>query len=906
MDVPQFFIKKRVSLLKYIPRKMYPNYLGFIGHSNTVKRVLRYAVSLLALLTVIHINAASALKSAEISIPLDKKIVEQKSLLATAQGSDLITINNNLGLLSLKAGDVDIAYYYFNKAYQPIATSRCSREQALSKAYLSYLEMKRGDEGADYAKINEAIFCARELKDDYLESEVKLLEGAMYLHQGKYSEAFGSFFQSKELKEQSKDEAGLIEVNIAIANALTEIGKHGEARSHLQDALSLNKEVGNDHHASKIFNLLSVNYIKQKNNSFANVYAAKALTSAQKTGNKLAIAKAYLTMSDLNLSLSDVANASKYVKKANDEMAAAPLTILRNEYKCQEAKVKLAQNNPNAVIAISNGIINGDKKYVSRYHISEAYELLTQAYYNLNDYKKAFEINEAYASVKAKNGGAFEQFEQLKSKSEQVIIDRRETDNAAAIDRAIQEGKTADIIRYSVISALILLSIILIVLYRQVRTKQSSNAKLEQRNILINKQNQELRKMNTVLEDARQQAEAGSVAKSNFLAVTSHEIRTPMNGIMGMASLLLETPMNDEQKKYVETIQTSSENLLTILNDILDFSKIEAGKMNIESTLIDLDKLLDEVMIIFSKQAKDKNIELSKFIGNAMITQFRGDILRIRQILINLVSNAIKFTGNGYVKIIVELDELLRAQTDDARIAKLRFSVKDDGIGISDEKQKKIFESFEQEDTSTSRKYGGIGLGLSISKKLVELMGGEIGLTSEKNVGTTFYFTLNVEIPKALSKQETTINITEEGKEVPVVSGKFADEHPLRILVAEDNPFNKLFIDKLFEKFGYNDSHHAENGIEVLKKLEHEEIDIILMDIQMPEMDGLQATKRIIEKYGDDRPLIIALTADATEGSKHEYLDAGMDGFLSKPFKQEALQEILIENSKKVKQRQLV
>jgi CheY-like chemotaxis protein len=183
-------------------------------------------------------------------------------------------------------------------------------------------------------------------------------------------------------------------------------------------------------------------------------------------------------------------------------------------------------------------------------------------------------------------------------------------------------------------------------------------------------------------------------------------------------------------------------------------------------------------------------------------------------------------------------------------------------------------------------------------------MGGEIGLTSEKNIGTTFYFTLNVEIPKTLARQEVTVNTissaTQASEATVMTSGKFAELYPLRILVAEDNPFNKMFIDKLFEKFGYTDAHYAENGIEVLKKLEHETIDVILMDIQMPEMDGMEATKRIIKKYGTKRPAIIALTADATASSKSNYLDAGMDGFLSKPFKQEALQEILIAQSSKI------
>lgn len=854
-------------------------------------------------------SMAQALKSAEIKRPYSEMVSDLESKKAAgATPSEEARLCLDLGIVLLQQGRVEEAFIHFNTANQNLALEKCSKERALAQAYSTYVDHLCNEVLPNNTMLEDALFCARELKDYYLESEVNLIEGRIDQFEGKYSQAFNAFFKAKEIKEQIKDEAGLIQTNIDIAYALTAIDQHGEARVHLQDALSLNNESGNDHLLADIYNLLTVNYLKQKNLNYANIYASKGLDAATRLKDKNAIAQSYLAMAELNVELDDYPKAEEYLNKVNDLLTANQYTVLRPEYKRHKASYMLASGNLNKAISLSESLVKDKKKYVSQYDMAIAYEIQTAAYTKQSNYKKALEASNAYAKLKEGNGvsGAFKQFEQLKQKSEQVVNQTNDIKNKAQEELNFQEERNSKIVHYAMLAGLILTTSLLILLYRQYVVKKGSNRKLEQRNLLINKQNTELRKMNTVLDEARQQAEAGSIAKSNFLAVTSHEIRTPMNGIMGMASLMLETPLNEEQTKFVETIQTSSENLLTILNDILDFSKIEAGKMNIESTLIDLDKLLDEVMIIFSKQAKDKNIELSKFIGNAMIKQFRGDGLRIRQVLINLVSNAIKFTGNGYVKIIVEIDELLRAQTDDARIAKLRFSVKDDGIGISEEKQKKIFESFEQEDNSTSRKYGGIGLGLSISKKLVELMGGEIGLTSEKNVGTTFYFTLNVEIPKGLVKQETLVNIDVNEVaiatlEAEVASGTFAEQYPMRILVAEDNPFNKMFIDKLFEKFGYTNSHHAENGIEVLKKLEHEEIDVILMDIQMPEMDGMQATKRIIEKYGDDRPLIIALTADATEASKGYYLDAGMDGFLSKPFKQESLQEILMENSKKIK-----
>jgi CheY-like chemotaxis protein len=259
---------------------------------------------------------------------------------------------------------------------------------------------------------------------------------------------------------------------------------------------------------------------------------------------------------------------------------------------------------------------------------------------------------------------------------------------------------------------------------------------------------------------------------------------------------------------------------------------MEAGKMNLETKLIDLNNLLDEVCTVFAKQAREKNITLEKSISNASIHVFKGDILRIRQVLINLISNAIKFTVDGVVSVNVILEELYKPEGD-LQKAKIKFTVTDNGIGISEEKQKNIFEAFEQEDTSTSRKYGGIGLGLSICKKLVELMGGEIGLTSTKGEGTSFFFTLDVEIP--LSEQEKDYAINAEKNSDANATEKLEHNNSMRILIAEDNAFNKMLIEKLLDKFGYQDFDHAFNGFEVLEKLKENAYDLILMDIQMPE-----------------------------------------------------------------------
>jgi len=391
----------------------------------------------------------------------------------------------------------------------------------------------------------------------------------------------------------------------------------------------------------------------------------------------------------------------------------------------------------------------------------------------------------------------------------------------------------------------------------------------------------ELKAKTIDLDDALTVARSAEALKSRLIATMSHEIRTPINGMLGIMDKLLQTKLDSEQKEFSEIILSSTESLLSILNDTLDFSKLEAGKMTLENIAFSPEKTINQVHKLFDETASSKGVRLTKNIEDNIPKNLYGDPVRLKQVLINLINNAIKFTDHGKITTDISI------KSHDNDTITLLFKVIDEGIGLTPEQQDSIFDEYAQADTSTSRTHGGTGLGLSICQKLSKIMGGDIGVTSKAGSGSTFWFSA------LLSKQPD-----KPSKETPLkekaLPTNYSQQHPIA-LIAEDNDVNQMIISSYLQKHGIS-CHIANNGENAVSKFSSEHYHIVFMDCQMPVLDGYQATRMIRNLENETTTTntpIIAMTGNALDGDREKCLDAGMNDYLSKPINKQDLAKVL-------------
>lgn len=782
------------------------------------------------------------------------------------------TVGNSYRYLNM----LDSAMYFNESALEKAVLVGDSLSIANGYNGLGVLASRRGylEESLNFYK--RALIVGESTENLNLLGKVYNNIGLVYQKKGNDELALEYFIKSIELKEGITPAVSLIPSYNNIGLVYMNMHHFQNAEEYFLKGLEIADTLNDDPKKAILYtNLGQVNMeLDLKDESIR--YFNQSIHIRSKSGDEIGLAVTYIHFANLWLKLKDYKRAIRYYHnayellmknntKSNLDRASFHLGRLNYELeRYDEAEVWFSKSIEISHQVKSTAFLIDSYDYLSKIKYIE--KNMESAYHYL---KLAKVIGDSIAQSETDNRIA-----ELRVKYESEY-NRKTINNLRQVaDYQEREKQRNYLLFVASFAALLATLVIAVLVYRQYHIAKQGRDKLDELN-------HELEHKNEALNSAITKANEALKVKSEFIASVSHEIRTPMNAIIGMGRILKDTDLSEEQTKYMDTIANSSSNLMILLNDILDFSKIEANKMELDMHSTNLKDMLKHLEVVYKEETYKKGVSFDLVFPADLPTNVYTDGPRLRQVLVNLLSNATKFTQEG--RVILELSVYNRERTLNGELVDIRFEVRDTGIGISTQKMQRIFESFQQADASISKTYGGVGLGLSISQRLVSMMGAKLLVQSTEGEGSSFYFILRLRTAKS--------NLDNQSKSS--LSSDLAEEYPARILIAEDNELNMDLMQITLSKMGY-DPVGVYNGQEVLDILATgQEFDIIFMDIQMPVMGGVEAASKVMQLYGENAPVIIASTADAMGNSKENYLNAGMDDYISKPFQIEQLVQLL-------------
>lgn len=684
---------------------------------------------------------------------------------------------------------------------------------------------------------------------------------------GSYQLAVQNYFKALRLFEQLGESKG-------VANELTNIGivflfqkQYKKAEEYFNKSLEICRKIAYKDGEINALNNMTISMLEQKHyeQALANYQYILQYDLSQRNKKNIAgsynnIGEVYLAMGRIDEAIINFHKSEKY--KTESQHYVGLVSCFNNLAEAYTAKKNYALAEKYLSRALDISI-----RYNYRNRVQDCYESHYAYYKTRGDYKNAMLYYQRFVEVRDSVKKAETDIELSKMLAQ---YDLEKVNKELGIQHQIVKKET-QLNKVYLITGFLFLVTTFILFFSLVSVRRFNKRLTDQSN-RITKQNELLTNKNKELEKARQIAEEATKAKSQFLSMMSHEIRTPLNAIIGIVNVMADDK-EDKNNERALMLRKSSEHLLTLVNDVLDLNKLEAGKVELENISFDLKRIIFDLKEMFDRGAKEKSLTLKVEYDSRIPEKLMGDPVRLNQVLTNLVSNAIKFTHHGSVNISCRLQQ----RTE--RKSHILFQVSDTGIGIPLHKQEEIFESFTQADTATTRRYGGSGLGLSISRKILQLLGSDLQLNSKTGAGSVFYFTIEF--------YESGLNEKKESNNTKPLMEKLKGVH---VLVAEDNPMNVYVMKQFMQKWGVN-METAANGLEVLQKLNENHFDLILMDIHMPLMDGMEATKKIRVQPEYQSLPIIAITATAEDEVRKEILQAGMNDYVMKPFKPDELIE---------------